>query len=566
MANVNKKISTSIIHLNVGGKLFATTRETLQGAGFFTPWLEGRFEMACDEDGNVFIDRDGHLFEIILSFLRNSQRPPQATIDTHKKALLAECDFFQIDSLVYHLREDISPYDMKPEDRRIQSEEAQLLEFFATDYSPLDRNLLQPHMLRTKAPRPVAVDTFNEFFDSLNGFCDNLLDELSNIPDILIAGGSVIGSLVKKTRSDLDIFLTCERIVATERLKAVYDAVQRNMRRNHGDATSLLVTRTLNAITFHQCQKDSLTHSVPIQVILKVGKSIVDVLSNFDVDCACFAYVPSTQKLFCTARGLRSVRYSANLVDSAYGGKSYATRLEKYACRGFAIAPPGYSPDLVRANLFDDCYAYFIHSGLLLRMGRCLWDPVPATYVNKIMDSFKIMPESVRVGFAVENLVKLIVLDNGNVVRYENDIMKIDARVSMPYHSDASTTRGKYMVIEGRALQNKVTVADQENDLYVSMVGGLVETILGEIRDVAHDNTWRTGGSVRAKSTGLLCVYDLVKCGSSFDDLRFVLDARYDAGGLSVETFERRHHFPALLIFSEVGPRQKIKDFTAGVY
>ena len=61
MANVNKKISTSIIHLNVGGKLFATTRETLQGAGFFTPWLAGRFDMACDEDGNVFIDRDGHL-------------------------------------------------------------------------------------------------------------------------------------------------------------------------------------------------------------------------------------------------------------------------------------------------------------------------------------------------------------------------------------------------------------------------------------------------------------------------------------------------------------------------
>ena len=95
MANVNKKISTSIIHLNVGGKLFATTRETLRGAGFFTPWLEGRFEMACDEDGNVFIDRDGHLFEIVLSFLRNSQRPPQATIDAHKKALLAEGDVFE---------------------------------------------------------------------------------------------------------------------------------------------------------------------------------------------------------------------------------------------------------------------------------------------------------------------------------------------------------------------------------------------------------------------------------------------------------------------------------------
>ena len=273
-------------------------------------------------------------------------------------------------------------------------------------------------------------------------------------------------------------------------------------------------------------------------------------------------------KLFCTPRGLRAVRYGANLVDSIYGGRSYTTRLEKYASRGFAIATPGYSPDLVRADLLGDRYAYFIHSGLLLRMGRCIWDRVSATCVPNLMESFKIMPETMRTGVAVRNLAKLIVLDRGNVVRHDNDIMRANARVCVPYRTDASTSRGEYVVVEGRALEDKMTVGDKENDLYVSMIGELVELILGKIRNAAEEDTWRTGGSVRAKNAcqGILCVYDLVKCNSSFENLRFVLDARYDAGGVSLETFERRNHFPALLIFSEIGPRHKIENFTADVY
>jgi len=568
MANANKKISPSTVRLNVGGKHFDTTRDTLQRAPFFAPWLEGLFEMACDEDGRIFIDRDGHLFGIILSFLRNFQRPAQITIDAHKRALLAECDFFQIDSLAYHLRGDISPYDMRPEDRAIQNEEARLVEFFAVDHSPLDRNQLQPHMLRSKAPRPIAVASFDEFFTSLNKFSDNLLEELSEIPDIIIAGGSVIGSLVNKTRSDLDVFLTCEKAVAKERVKAVYNAVQRNMQRNHGDASKLLVTRTLNAITFYQCKGKSLTYCVPVQVILKVGKSIEEILQNFDVDCSCFAYVPSTRKLFCTQRGLRAVRYGANLVDVAFGGKSYTTRLEKYASRGFAIAPPGYSPEFVRADLLSDHYAYFVHSGLLLRLGRCIWDRISATSLPNIMKSYKIVPETMRTGVAVRNLAKLIVLDGGSVVRHDNDIVKANARVCVPYRIDTSIDRGEYVVIEGRALQDKLTVGDKENDLYVGMISELVEMILNKIRDASEEETWRMGGSVRVANggQGILCVYDLMECGSSFDDLRFVLDARCDAGGLSVETFERRYHFPALVVFSDLGHRRKIENFIAGAY
>jgi len=117
---MTKSLSSPIVRLNVGGKYFDTTRDTLQSAAYFTPWLEGRFEMNCDESGRVFIDRDGHLFEIILSFLRNSQRPSQATINAYKEALLFECDYFQLDAFAFLLRGDISPFDMRPDRRENQ--------------------------------------------------------------------------------------------------------------------------------------------------------------------------------------------------------------------------------------------------------------------------------------------------------------------------------------------------------------------------------------------------------------------------------------------------------------
>ena len=134
MENAHKKVSSSIVRLNVGGKHYDTTRDTLRSSAFFRPWLDGRFDMASDEEGRLFIDRDGDLFGILLSFMRTSQRPSQKIIDAHKEALLVECEFFQIDSLPYYLRGDISPTDMRLEDRRIQEAELRssgdLLEFF----------------------------------------------------------------------------------------------------------------------------------------------------------------------------------------------------------------------------------------------------------------------------------------------------------------------------------------------------------------------------------------------------------------------------------------------------
>ncbi|XP_044729954.1 BTB/POZ domain-containing protein KCTD3 isoform X2 [Chrysoperla carnea] len=61
-----------IVHLNVGGTRFSTSRQTLMGIpdSFFTALLSGRISSLRDEKGAIFIDRDPKFFSIILNYLR----------------------------------------------------------------------------------------------------------------------------------------------------------------------------------------------------------------------------------------------------------------------------------------------------------------------------------------------------------------------------------------------------------------------------------------------------------------------------------------------------------------
>ena len=63
--------STKIIHLNVGGRRFSTSRQTLTQVQdtFFTGLLSGRIQTLKDEQGAIFIDRDPELFRLILNLL-----------------------------------------------------------------------------------------------------------------------------------------------------------------------------------------------------------------------------------------------------------------------------------------------------------------------------------------------------------------------------------------------------------------------------------------------------------------------------------------------------------------
>lgn len=63
LVNFNKQ---RIIGLNVGGRIFETTLQTLSSFGdnYFTRLFFGRIPSTIDKNGNYFIDRDGDCQEI----------------------------------------------------------------------------------------------------------------------------------------------------------------------------------------------------------------------------------------------------------------------------------------------------------------------------------------------------------------------------------------------------------------------------------------------------------------------------------------------------------------------
>ncbi|XP_016300410.1 SH3KBP1-binding protein 1-like [Sinocyclocheilus anshuiensis] len=92
-----------IIHLNVGGKRFSSSRQTLTRVpdSFFSSLLSGRISTLKDETGAIFIDRDPSLFAPILNFLRTKELHPRS-IDV--LLLMHEAEFYGITPLVRKLQ------------------------------------------------------------------------------------------------------------------------------------------------------------------------------------------------------------------------------------------------------------------------------------------------------------------------------------------------------------------------------------------------------------------------------------------------------------------------------
>ncbi|XP_041663543.1 SH3KBP1-binding protein 1 [Cheilinus undulatus] len=99
----NTARSGDIIHLNVGGKRFSTSRQTLTWVpdSFFSSLLSGRISTLKDETGAIFIDRDPSLFATILNFLRTKELHPRS-INVHM--LMHEAEFYGITPLVRKLQ------------------------------------------------------------------------------------------------------------------------------------------------------------------------------------------------------------------------------------------------------------------------------------------------------------------------------------------------------------------------------------------------------------------------------------------------------------------------------
>ncbi|XP_071477242.1 BTB/POZ domain-containing protein KCTD8-like [Diadema antillarum] len=90
----------SYIGLNVGGKIYETSKTTLtrQPGSFFTSLLSGSIPSARDDRGNYRIDRDGKIFRHVLNYLRDNELIlPEGFNEL--TLLEREADFYQLESL-----------------------------------------------------------------------------------------------------------------------------------------------------------------------------------------------------------------------------------------------------------------------------------------------------------------------------------------------------------------------------------------------------------------------------------------------------------------------------------
>ncbi|XP_068766206.1 SH3KBP1-binding protein 1 isoform X1 [Struthio camelus] len=92
-----------VVQLNVGGKRFSTSRQTLTwiSDSFFSSLLSGRISTLKDETGAIFIDRDPTVFAPILNFLRTKELDPRGVSIS---LLLHEAEFYGITPLVRRLQ------------------------------------------------------------------------------------------------------------------------------------------------------------------------------------------------------------------------------------------------------------------------------------------------------------------------------------------------------------------------------------------------------------------------------------------------------------------------------
>ncbi|XP_076235185.1 BTB/POZ domain-containing protein KCTD3 [Calliopsis andreniformis] len=91
-----------IVHLNVGGTRFSTSKQTLTWVpdSFFTALLSNRIASHRDEMGALFIDRDPKLFSIILNYLRTKDIDLK---NVDLRTLRHEAEYYGITPLVKRL-------------------------------------------------------------------------------------------------------------------------------------------------------------------------------------------------------------------------------------------------------------------------------------------------------------------------------------------------------------------------------------------------------------------------------------------------------------------------------
>lgn len=207
---------------------------------------------------------------------------------------------------------------------------------------------------------PAIAQSLQEFKTSFNIFSESSLVDLE-WSNVVVAGSAVVTSLLSIPKphpdskrslrryfheivapaSDVDIFLyDLTEAQAVEKIKQI----EKNVR----DALLVETTtiRTKNTITI--ASQYPVRH---VQIVLRIYKSVSEILTGFDVDCSCAAF--DGNQVWASPRALAAYMTQTNTIDLSRRSPSYENRLSKYRHRGFEVRFPGLDRSRIDPTIYE---------------------------------------------------------------------------------------------------------------------------------------------------------------------------------------------------------------------
>lgn len=220
---------------------------------------------------------------------------------------------------------------------------------------------------------PAVVPSFKQFQKNFNLFSESSLCDI-DWNNVIAAGSSVVTALLPVPKahnsskravrhyyhdvlapaSDVDLFLyglTEEE--AIEKIKQIEQRIRDSILQ---ETTCI---RTKNAITI--ASQYPVRH---IQIVLRIYKSISEILTGFDVDCSCVAY--DGKQVYASPRALAAFLLQRNTLDLTRRSPSYESRLSKYSHRGFEVHWPLLERSRVDPTIFERSFTRTVGLARLL--------------------------------------------------------------------------------------------------------------------------------------------------------------------------------------------------------
>ncbi|KAE8148084.1 hypothetical protein BDV25DRAFT_142131 [Aspergillus avenaceus] len=235
---------------------------------------------------------------------------------------------------------------------------------------------LKPENRRSKGDSAV-VPRLDEFRHNFSIFSEGSLSDM-DWSNVIVAGSAVVTCLMPVPEehrgskralrqfyhdkfapaSDVDIFLygmTEEQ--AIEKIKQIEDKIKNAI------LYETTTIRTKNAITI--VSQHPTRH---VQIVLRIYKSISEVLTGFDVDCSCAAF--DGKQVYVSPRALAAYVTQANTIDLTRRSPSYESRLSKYSHRGFEIFYPQLDRSRIDPTIYERSFSRTIGLARLLVLER----------------------------------------------------------------------------------------------------------------------------------------------------------------------------------------------------